>query len=118
MFKITVRQSGEVTIFDCAGKLVTGEPSLALREAVREQLQKGNFKIIVNMATVTYVDVSGLRELVSSYTKMRNKGGDLKILFITSQFRDMLRMTSMFSLFDTFECEEIVISSFRPVIFL
>jgi anti-sigma B factor antagonist len=90
---------------DLSGKLTIGEPVMQLRDALRAQLVGGDSKFIVNLAEVSYVDSSGLGELVSSYTTVRNKGGDVKLLKLTAKIKDLLQMTKLLTVFDVYDDE-------------
>ena len=113
MFKTTIRRVDRVVVVDCEGRLTIGEPVLVLRETIREQINEGRKKIVVNLADVSYVDASGIGELVGSYTTLRNKSGDLKLLSVSAKLKDFLRITKMLTVFDTFESEEKALESLR-----
>ena len=78
--KTSTRQVDGVTIVDCSGRITLGEGSVILRDTVRELLGKGNKKILLNLGDVNYIDSSGIGELVSAFTTVRNQGGELKLL--------------------------------------
>ena len=86
---IKERQAGDVTILDLSGKITIGEGSVQLREAVRRLLDDGKKKILLNLGDVSYVDSSGIGELVSSYTTTNNNGGQLKLLNLTKKIQDL-----------------------------
>ena len=81
--KITTRQVDGVTVLDMNGRIILGEGSVQLREAVRDLLSKGQKKILLNLGNVTYIDSSGIGELVSAFTTAKNQGGELKLLTLT-----------------------------------
>jgi anti-sigma B factor antagonist len=107
------RQVGEVTILDLSGKITIGEGSVQLREAVRKILDDGKKKILLNLADVSYVDSSGIGELVSSYTTTNNNGGQLKLLNQTKKIHDLLTITKLLTVFETFDDEQTAVSSFK-----
>src|SRR5881409_3364744 len=107
------RQSGEVTILDLSGKITIGEGSVQLREAVRKLLDEGKKKILLNLGDVSYVDSSGIGELVSSYTTTGHNGGQLKLLNQTKKIHDLLTITKLLTVFETFDKEEAAVASFK-----
>ena len=110
---IQQRQAGDVTIVDLSGKITIGEGSVQLREAVRKALEEGKKKIILNLGDVSYVDSSGIGELVSSYTTTNNNGGQLKLLNLTKKIQDLLMITKLLTVFETFDNEAAAIQSFN-----
>ena len=107
------RQAGEVTILDLSGKITIGEGSVQLREAVRRMLDEGRKKILLNLGDVSYVDSSGIGELVSSYTTTGNNGGQLKLLNQTKKIHDLLTITKLVTVFETHDNEETAVASFK-----
>jgi anti-sigma B factor antagonist len=106
------RQAGDVTILDLSGKVTIGEGSVQLREAVRKLLDEGKKKILLNLGDVSYVDSSGIGELVSSYTTTNNQGGQLKLLNLTKKIKDLLMITKLLTVFQTYENEQDAVASF------
>ena len=90
-----------VTIVDLRGWLVLGEESAGLRDLVRNLVNRGNKKILLNLRDVNYIDGSGLGELVSAFTNMRSQGGELKLLNLTERVHDLLQITKLYTVFDT-----------------
>src|SRR5690242_21903671 len=82
---INERQAGDVTVLDMSGKITIGEGSVALRTAIRRMLEEGKKRILLNLAGVSYIDSSGIGELVSSYTAINKDGGQLKLLNLTQK---------------------------------
>jgi anti-sigma B factor antagonist len=115
MAQLTVkeRQVGEVTILDLSGKITIGEGSVQLRETVRRLLDESKKKILLNLGDVSYVDSSGIGELVSSYTTTNNNGGQLKLLNLTRKIQDLLMITKLLTVFETFDSEDAAVSSFK-----
>ena len=107
------RPAGDVTILDLAGKITIGEGSVQLREAVRHLLDDGKQKILLNLGAVSYVDSSGIGELVSSYTTTSHNGGQLKLLNQNKKIHDLLTITKLLTVFECFDDEEAAVSSFK-----
>ncbi len=117
--KYNVRQTGDVTILDLNGRLSLGEAvafgpgsDVVLSETIREFATKGQKKILLNLAEVTYVDSSGVGQLVGALTTARNQGGDLKLLKPSSQVLDLLQTTKLDNVFDIQKDEAAAIQSF------
>src|SRR5215510_675539 len=108
---IKERQTGDVTILDLSGKVTIGEGSVQLRESVRKLLDEGKKKILLNLGEVSYVDSSGIGELVSSYTTTNNNGGQLKLLNLTKKIQDLLTITKLLTVFETFDNEQAALDS-------
>jgi anti-sigma B factor antagonist len=98
---------------DLSGKITLGEGGLTLREEVHKLLAEGKKKIVLNLADVNYIDSSGLGELVSAYTAVKNAGGELKLLNLTSKVRDLLVITKLVTVFDVKDDEAAAVSSFK-----
>jgi anti-sigma B factor antagonist len=111
--KLETREVSGVTIIDLSGKITLGEGGVALREEVRKLLFKGSKKILLNLGEVNYIDSSGLGELVSAYTAVKNAGGELKLLNLTSKVRDLLVITKLVTVFDVKDDEAAAVSSFQ-----
>jgi len=110
--KATVRQVDSVTVVDISGRITLGEGCSQLRELIRDEVSKGNKKVLVNLADVTYIDSSGIGELVSAYTAVSNQGGQLKLLNLTKKVHDLLQITKLYTVFDVHDDETRAISSF------
>ena len=110
---ISERQAGDVTILDLEGKVTIGEGSVALRNAIRRLLGEGKTKILLNLGAVGYIDSSGIGELVSSFTAVNKEGGTLKLLNLTQKIQDLLAITKLLTVFDTFDDEATALSSFN-----
>ena len=110
--KIKTRQVDGVTIMDCSGRITLGEGSVTLRDAVRDLLGKGSKQILLNLGDVTYIDSSGIGELVSAFTTVRNQGGDLKLLNLTKKVHDLLQITKLYTVFDVKDDEASAVASF------
>ena len=110
--KVIVRLVDSVTIMDVSGRITLGEGCTQLRELIREQLSKGNKNVLLNLGDVSYIDSSGIGELVSSYTAVSNQGGSLKLLNLTKKVQDLLQITKLYTVFDVHDDETKAISSF------
>jgi anti-sigma B factor antagonist len=110
--KITNREVDHVTILDINGRIVLGAETETLRTAVRQLVGKGKKKIILNLAGVDYIDSSGVGELVSSFTAVRNSGGELKLLNLTQKVQDVLNVTKLYTVFDVRDDEFKAVKSF------
>ena len=110
---IAERQAGDITILDLSGKITIGEGSVQLREAVRNLLDSGKKKILLNLGDVSYVDSSGIGELVSSYSTANKAGGSLKLLNLTKKIQDLLAITKLLTVFEIHESEESALASFK-----
>lgn len=110
--KLTTRQVGDVLVIDAAGRITLGEGSSVLRDMIREVSTKGNKKILLNMAEVSYIDSSGIGELVSGFTSVTNHGGVLKMLNLTKRVKDLLQITKLYTVFDVHDDEAAAIRSF------
>src|SRR6187549_1311317 len=110
---ISERQAGDVTILDLDGKVTIGEGSVALRSAIRRPVGEGKKKILLNLSGVGYVDSSGIGELVSSFTAVNKEGGQLKLLNLTQKIQDLLAITKLLTVFDTFDDEASALSSYN-----
>jgi anti-sigma B factor antagonist len=111
--KATVRQVDSVTVVDVSGRITLGEGCSQLRELIRDQVSRGNKKVLLNLADVTYIDSSGIGELVSAYTAVSNQGGQLKLLSLTKKVHDLLQITKLYTVFDVHDDEAKAISSFE-----
>ncbi|MCP9492913.1 MAG: STAS domain-containing protein [Pyrinomonadaceae bacterium MAG19_C2-C3] len=110
---IKERQADSVTVLDMQGRITIGEGSVALRNAIRKLLEEGKKNILLNLAGVSYVDSSGIGELVSSFTSVNKEGGKLKLLKLTQKIQDLLAITKLLTVFDTFEEEQEAIDSYK-----
>jgi anti-sigma B factor antagonist len=101
-----------VVIVDLSGRITLGEASGKLRDTVRDLLAKGNKKILLNLGDVTYIDSSGLGELVSSYTTAANQGAKVKLLNVQKKVDDLLQITKLYTVFDSFTDESKAVASY------
>ena len=110
--KLITRQVGDVTVIDAVGRITLGEGSSTFREIVKDLVNKGNKKILLNLAEVSYIDSSGIGELVSGFTSVSNAGGRLKLLKLTKRIQDLLQITKLYTVFEVFDDEAKALASF------
>jgi len=110
--KASTRQVDGVTIVDLSGRITLGEGSVVLRDTIKDLLSKGQKKILLNLGDVSYIDSSGIGELVSAFTSVRNQGGELKLLHLTKKVHDLLQITKLYTVFDVKDDEAGAISAF------
>ena len=111
--KIEMRTVGDARILDCSGQITLGEGTMVIRNTVRDILQSGVKKIILNLADVNYIDSSGVGELVSTYTTVVNNGGQLKLLNLTKKIRELLAITKLLTVFDVSDNEQTMLARFK-----
>src|SRR5438046_2784215 len=95
--KASTRQVDGITVVDLSGRITLGEGSVVLRDTVRDLLAKGEKRLLLNLGDVTYIDSSGIGELVSAFTTVRNQGGELKLLKLTKKGHDLLQITKLYT---------------------
>jgi anti-sigma B factor antagonist len=110
--KLTPRKVGDVTVIDAVGRITLGEASSSFRDTVRELVAKGEKRLLLNLADVSYIDSSGIGELVSAYTTVTNQGGQLKLLNLTKRIQDLLQITKLYTVFEVFDDEAAAIRSY------
>jgi len=103
---------GDVTVIDAAGRITLGEGSSTFRDTIKEMTAKGQKKILLNLADVSYIDSSGIGELVSGFTTVSNAGGSLKLLNLTKRIHDLLQITKLYTIFDVYDDEAKGLASF------
>lgn len=110
--KISKREDGAVTVVSLSGRLTLGDASAQLRDTLRELLQADKKKIVLNLGDVAYIDSSGLGELVSGYTTVKNSGGELKLANLTQKVNDLLTVTKLYTVFEIHDDEAAAVKSF------
>jgi anti-sigma B factor antagonist len=110
---LTSRDDGPITLVDLSGRIALGEGSALLRKTIRDLLEGGRTKIVLNLGDVNYIDSSGIGELVSGFTAVRNRGGELKLLNLTRKVHDLLQITKLFTVFDVYSDERTAVTSFK-----
>src|SRR5579862_9255786 len=109
---LTTHEKGDVMIVGASGRLTLGEGTSALRKSMRELVDAGTRRIVLDMADVTYIDSSGVGELVAAYTTVTAAGGELKISTLGKRVHDLLYITKLCTVFESFEDEASAIASF------
>ncbi len=110
--KANVRTEGQVSVVDLAGKITIGEGDIVLREKVTELLDTGHKQILLNLEKVKYMDSAGIGELVACYKRAKEKEGSVKLLNPSGKVYDLLQLTKLEEVFDTFRDEGAAIASF------
>src|ERR1700733_1482151 len=110
--KFTTRQVNGITVLDLSGKITLGEGSVTIRDAVRDVLATGKNQILLGLGDVNYIDSSGIGELVSALTAVKNAGGSLKLLQLTKKVHDLLQITKLYTVFDIYDDETEAIASY------
>jgi anti-sigma B factor antagonist len=110
--KIVERKVGEVTVLDLHGKILIGEGDDALRDAVTKLVDGGTTKLLLNLEDVPYVDSAGLGEIVRCYTTVSRKDGNLKLINLTKKIKDLLSITKLLTVFETYDSEDEGVKSF------
>jgi anti-sigma B factor antagonist len=111
------RHVSGVTVVDMSGRITLGEGGVVLRDTVHDLLDKGDRKILLNLGNITYIDSSGIGELIGAFTAVRKQGGDLKLLNLTKKVHDLLLITKLYTVFDIKDSEAAAISAFNDVPF-
>lgn len=109
---LTTRAKGDVIIVDASGKLTLGEGTSALRTKIRELVDAGSRKIILNLADVSYMDSSGLGELIGAHTTITRAEGKMQLLNLAKRVHDLLKLTKLYTVFEVFEDEAAAVDSF------
>ena len=110
---ITERRLEGVVVLDLTGRITIGDGTLILRKQIQTLLDQDHRQLLLNLADVDYIDSSGLGEVVRSYTTVRNEGGNLKLLSLTTKVRDLMQITKLLTVLDVFEQESDALKSFR-----
>ena len=110
--KLTTRQVNEVTVIDVSGRITLGEGSSLLRDELRSLIGSNRRKILLNLADVSYVDSSGIGQLVAAFTTVSSQGGQLKLLNLTKRLKELLQLTKVISIFEVFDDEKKAVATF------
>jgi len=108
----SMRRSGEITIIDLSGRIVLGESASRIHDLIKQALESGDRKFLLNMAAVSYMDSSGTGELVRSYVRVSSAGGEMKLLHVNGRIANLLQITKLRNIFEVFADEAIALSSF------
>ena len=109
---LTTRTHQDITILYPEGKITLGDGDQELGEAVRTALEQGSRKLVINFDKVSYLDSSGVGEIVGCYTSIKNKGGELRICGLNSRIFGLIKMTSLHSVFEVKDTEEEALAGF------
>ena len=110
--QIEQRAVGDVIVLDLKGKITLGEGDELLKDKVNSLVNQGHRRIVLNLADVPYIDSAGLGEIVRTYTTVSRQGGSLKLLNLTKRITDLLSITKLLTVFETFESENEAVRSF------
>ena len=110
--KMTTRQVGDVTVVDAAGRITLGDGASTFRDTIRDLATGGKKKLLLNLAEVSYIDSSGIGEMVSGFTTVTNQGGQVKLLNLTKRVKDLLQITKLYTVFEVFEDEAAAVRSY------
>lgn len=111
--EVTERQAGDVTILDMNGSVRMGEGAIALRNSIRGLIDGGKKKILLNLGGVKNIDSSGIGELIANYTTISRDGGQLKLLNLTDKIQNLLVITKLLTVFDSYDNETDALNSFK-----
>jgi anti-sigma B factor antagonist len=110
---IAERTSGKVTVLDLSGKITLGEGDVLLKDKLHSLLNQGHKQILLNLAQVSYVDSAGLGGIVAAYTTVTRDGGSLKLMNVTKRLQDLLSITKLLTVFETFDSEDEALRSYK-----
>lgn len=110
--QIQERQVGDVMILELTGRLTIGEGDELLRDKINSMLQLGHRKLLLNLGEVPYVDSAGLGQMVSTLSTVKRQGGSLKLLHLTKRIQDLLSITKLLTVFDSYDSEQEALDSF------
>jgi anti-sigma B factor antagonist len=110
--KLKTRQVGDVTVIDVSGRVTLGEGSSVIRESMRDLTAKGNKNLLLNLSEVSYMDSTGVGEVVAGFTSAANAGGTVKLLGLTKHVKDVLLVSKLYTVFEVFEDESLAVKSF------
>jgi anti-sigma B factor antagonist len=111
--RVTYRDAGVATVVDVGGRITLGESSALMRKTIRDLLAEGRTRIVLNLADVNYIDSSGIGELVTAFTTVKSRGGEMKLLQLTKKVHDLLQLTKLFTVFEVYSDERTAVASFR-----
>jgi anti-sigma B factor antagonist len=110
---IEERVIGDVTILDLKGKMTLGEGDELLKDKINSLIHQGQKKLLLNLEGVPYIDSAGLGEIVRTYTTVSRQGGNLKLVNLTKRITDLLSITKLLTVFETFDTEAEALKSFQ-----
>jgi len=110
--QIAERRVGDVTVLDCWGQITLGDASETLRTTIKHLVENGHTRVLLHLGGVYQVDSSGLGSLVAVYTGLQKCGGDLKLVQLSERLEDLMVMTKLLTVFDTYKDEAVALESF------
>jgi anti-sigma B factor antagonist len=110
--QIDERKVGDVVVLDVQGRVMLGEGDEILKDKVNSLLNQGHRKLVLNLAQVPYIDSAGLGEIVRTFTTVSRQGGSLKLLNLTKRITDLLSITKLLTVFETYDSENEAVQSF------
>lgn len=111
--QIAERSAGNVQVLDLSGQITFAQGDQLFKDKIHSLVHQGHKNILVNMAKVTHVDSAGLGELVAAYTTLSRAGGSMKLVNLTQRLTDLLTITKLLTVFDTFESEPEALKTFN-----
>jgi anti-sigma B factor antagonist len=111
--KISRREEGAITVIEPKGKITIGEGDVLLREEITKLLGEEKKSLVLDLGGISYMDSAGVGELVSVYTSVKNRGGELKLSCLTKKIKDLLQITQLMTIFDTYETTQEAVSAFK-----
>jgi anti-sigma B factor antagonist len=111
--EISERNTGKVTVLDLSGKITLGEGDVLLKDKLYSLLNQGRKDVLLNLENVQYVDSAGLGAIVAAYTTMTRDGGSLKLANVTKKMQDLLSITKLLTVFETFDSEAEALRSYK-----
>ena len=111
--QITERSVGDVMVLDLKGKITLGEGDELLKDKINSLIHQGQKKLLLNLEGVPYIDSAGLGEIVRTYTTVSRQGGSLKLVNLTKRITDLLSITKLLTVFETFDAEKEAVASFQ-----
>jgi anti-sigma B factor antagonist len=109
---INIRETAEAVILDLSGRITLGDPLVELRDSIREALAGDQKNIVLNLGDVSYIDSSGLGQLISSYATTTSRGGQMKLLNLQKRVNDLMQVTKLLTVFETYTSEQAALRSF------
>jgi len=113
MIQASTRVVGGIAIVDISGQLRLGEGTSKLRDVVQQLVRDGYRNILLNLAGVVHIDSSGVGELMSNYTTLRNHGGELKLMNLSKNVRNLLHITRLYTIFDVHDDQDTALKAFQ-----
>ena len=111
--EIVERTVSDVTVLDLKGKMTLGEGDELLKDKINSLLSQGRKRLLLNLEGVPYIDSAGLGEVVRTYTTVSRQGGSLKLLNLTKRIEDLLSITKLLTVFETYDSESEAVSSYK-----